>query len=63
MRTGLPLIGDAAHRANGLLAQGADHLAAGHVRILPGNRLAHGGDGQVEGREALGIDPDVDRPF
>lgn len=51
-----------AHRAEGLLALFGGDVAAGGVRVLPGDGAAHRGDRNLVGREPVGIHPNVDGP-
>ena len=53
-------IRQAAQRAQGLLAQWRGDVAAGDVGVLPLDGRAHGGDGDLVGGQAVGIQPHVD---
>ena len=55
-----PRLGDAAHRAQRLLADLAGDVAAGHVGVLADERVAHRGDRELVGGQPVGVDPDVD---
>ena len=51
------------HRAQGLLPQAAGNVAAGNVGVLARDRIPHGGNGDLIGGQAIGINPHIDGPF
>src|SRR5262249_8146240 len=57
-----PRIDHAAHGADRLLLPPGGDVAPGKVRVLPDDGVADGGDRNLVGGEAIGLDPDVDGP-
>src|SRR5262249_50485257 len=55
-----PRIDHAAHGADRLLLPPGGDVAPGKVRVLPDDGVADGGDRNLVGGEAIGLDPDVD---
>ncbi len=59
----IPGIGDASHGAQHFFPRPAGDVPAGDIGVLPLDCVAHGGDRNLIGREAVRIHPYVDRPL
>ncbi len=53
---------DAPHGAQDFFLSAAGDVAAGDVGVLAPDGVAHGGDRNLIGGEAIGVDPDIDCP-
>ena len=53
---------DAPHSAQDFFLSAAGDVAAGDIGVLAPDGVAHGGDRNLIGRQAIGVDPDIDRP-